>query len=276
MPPLWVQLWFFHSSRFYCLTSSGLWMCVHTGPSLICTLLGACGFTSELHCPRSVSVVSGPPKDLTLPCQWLWSRVCSLLLVLRIWVQYPPHLHASARRPGGEETGAAAAVEFPKVPLRVFFFLRKSSCSILPLPPYKEGPVLSHSPPLQLDRDCLGQGHTAQFSTPPGRCPWSPWVYHFSLFPSLWPQATRSLSVLLKLCLAGVGAISSALSQESCGEPSRRRPGAAVALFPMLVPGTFLSWSSPLTVCFFSVLCTFWSPIFINTGVLLAVRFVPQ
>ena len=73
-----------------------------------------------------------------------------------------PHTPKGAQGgcPGGEETGAAAAGEFPKVPLRVFFFLRKYSCSILLLPLHKEGPVLSHSPPLQLDPDCWGQGST--------------------------------------------------------------------------------------------------------------------
>ena len=82
--------------------------------------------------------------------------------------------------------------------------------------------------------------------------------------------------VLLKPCLAGEGAVNPALSQKSCGRPGRRRPGDAVTLVPALVPGTFLSRSNPLTVCFFSVLYTFWSPIFINAGVLLAVHFVPQ
>ena len=42
-----------------------------------------------------------------------------------------------------------------------------------------------------------------------------------SLFPSLRLQATRSLSVLLKPCLAGEGAVNPALSQESCGRPGR-------------------------------------------------------
>ena len=94
-----------------------------------------------------------------------------------------------------------------------------------------------------------------------------------SLFPSLRLQATRSLTVLLRPCLAGEGAVNPALSQESCRRPGRGGPGAAAALVPALVPGTFLSWSNPLTFCFLSVLCTFWSPIFINAGLLLAVPF---
>ena len=52
----------------------------------------------------------------------------------------------------------------------------------------------------------------AQLSTLPSQHPWSPCVYHtLSLFPSLRLQATRSLSVLLKPCLAGEGAVNSAL-----------------------------------------------------------------
>ena len=97
-----------------------------------------------------------------------------------------PHTPKGAQGgcPGGEETGAAAAGEFPKVPLRVFFFLRKSSCSILRLPPYKEGPVLSHSPLLQLDQGVSGPGsHRAQLSTLPSQCPGSLWFCHFVLNP---------------------------------------------------------------------------------------------
>ena len=50
MPPLWVQFWYFRSSMFYCLTSSGLRVCV--GPSMIRTVPGACCLRSfELHSP---------------------------------------------------------------------------------------------------------------------------------------------------------------------------------------------------------------------------------
>ena len=35
MPPLWIQLWYFQSSRVYCLTFSG------EGPSMVWTLPGA-------------------------------------------------------------------------------------------------------------------------------------------------------------------------------------------------------------------------------------------
>ena len=201
---------------------------------------------------------------------------CSLTLVLLIWAWCPLHPRGSAGQQGGKETGAAAAGEFPTVPPRIFSFLRKSSCSILPLHTRKG--LSSHTTHLSsYTGDCLGQGPTRPNSQ------LSPVSIHslcvfttLSLFPSLRLQATRSLWMPLKPCMAAEGAANSGLSQESCGRPSRHRPGAAVTLGPMLVPGTFLSWSNPLTICFFSVLYTFWSPIFVNTGVLLAVRFVPQ
>ena len=154
----------------------------------------------------------------------------------------PPHPSGSARWPGGEETRAAAAGEFSKVPPSVFFFLRKSPCSVLPLPPYKEGPVLSLSSPLQLYQGLSGSGsHMAQLSTLPSQCPRSPWVYHFILIPLPATSSSQvSLSVAQVLFGRG-GSINSALSQESCSRPGRGGPGAAAALVPTLVPGTFLS-----------------------------------
>ena len=154
-----------------------------------------------------------------------------------------PHTpwEAPSGQPGGEETGAAAAGKFPSAPKGLFHFEK-----ILLLNPatssYMEGPVLSHSPPLQLDWGLSGSGlHTAQFSTLPGWCPWCLWVYHtLSLFPYC-DVKQLGLLVLLKCCLAGEGALSSALSQESCCRPGRHGPGAAAALVPALVPGTFLS-----------------------------------
>ena len=81
-------------------------MGARAGPSVMHILLGACGL-------RSFQVALSP--------------------VLWIWAHCPPHLLGSTRQLGGEDTGAAAAGEFPKLPPSVFFFLRKSSCSILPL-----------------------------------------------------------------------------------------------------------------------------------------------
>ena len=84
--------------------------------------------------------------------------------------------------PGGDEAGMAAAIA-AECPFFSLFFLRNSSCSILPAP-YKEGPALSHSPPLQLDWGLSRSGHvSAQPSTLRSRCTRSPWVYHFVLIP---------------------------------------------------------------------------------------------
>ena len=69
-----------------------------------------------------------------------------------------------------------------------------------------------------------------------------------SLFPTLRLQATRSLTVLLRPCLAGEGAVNR-LSPRSPAA-SCTWPGAAATLVPTLIPGTFLSWSNPLTFCF--------------------------
>ena len=130
----------------------------------------------------------------------------------------------------------------PKCPRGSFSFWEKSSCSILWLPLYKEGPDLSHSPPLQLGRGLSGSGsHAAQLSTLLGQRLWSPGFSTSSLFPSLRLQATGSLTVLLRPCLAAEGAINPALSQESCSRPHTGGPGDAAALVPALVPGTFLS-----------------------------------
>ena len=146
---------------------------------------------------------------------------------------------------GGEKAGAAAMGEFPKLPQSVSFFslFRFEKILLLnPAAPYKEGPVLSHSPPLKLGMGLSRSGPTVPNSqlSPVGAhslCGFTT----LSLFLSLRLQATRSLSVLLKPCLAGEGAVNPALSQESCGRPSGCGPGATVALVPVLVPGTFLS-----------------------------------
>ena len=66
--------------------------------------------------PRSVP--GGPPR-------------CALSPMLPMCDRCPPSPRGSTRQLGGEETGTVAAGEFPKLPPSVFFFLRKSSCSIL-------------------------------------------------------------------------------------------------------------------------------------------------
>ena len=176
----------------------------------------------ELHSPWPVPVVSGP-SELHSPGCFRFGLATP---------QNPWELQV-----GGEETGAELQGNCPKCPRGSFSFWENPPAN--PGAPYKEGPVLSHSPPLQLDQGLSGSGpHTAQLSTLPCWCPWSPCVYHTSsLFPSLRPQATRSLSVLLKLCLAGEGAVNLAHSQETCGRPSRQLPSCPPTF------GTFLSYT---------------------------------
>ena len=121
-------------------------------------------------------------------------------------------------------------------------FLFEKILLLTPGTPYKEWPVLSHSPPLQLDRDCLGQGPTwPNFQLSPASAQGLCGLTSLSLFPFLRLQAIRSLLVLLKPCLAGEGAINWALSQESYCRPGGRGSGAAAAQVPVLVPGAFLS-----------------------------------
>ena len=121
-------------------------MCVGGLPCFALSLVPVVSGLSELYTHQSVPVVSVPsevrcahsPVGVDSPC---------LIPV----VSSPPRCalspqcfgfgldttHTSAGvldgRLGGKETEAVGAGEFPKVPPRVFFFLEKSSCSILPL-----------------------------------------------------------------------------------------------------------------------------------------------
>ena len=71
--------------------------------------------------------------------------------------------------------------------------------------PYKEGPVLSHSPPLQLDPGLSRSGtHTAQLSTLPSLCPQSWWVFHFVLIP-LPETSINQVSLSVAQALFGRG-----------------------------------------------------------------------
>ena len=123
----------------------------------------------------------------TLPGHLAQSRLLGTLARVVPVVSAPSEIRC-AQSPdgwwGGEETGAVAAGEFPKVPQRVFFFLGKILLLILWLPPYKEGPDLSHSSPLQLGQGLSRSGsYTAQLSTFLGQRLRSPWVFHFVLIP---------------------------------------------------------------------------------------------
>ena len=63
-------------------------------------------------------------------------------------------------------------------------FLFEKILVLNPASPYKEGPVFSHSPPLQLDKGLSGSGpHMAQLSALPSWRQQSLWVYHFVLIP---------------------------------------------------------------------------------------------
>ena len=119
----------------------------------------------------------------------------------------------------------AALGEFPKQPAEClfyfFFFLKNSSYSSLPL----QTSAWPLTKPHSLTR--LG---TMWFRVPhgpalPSQCPQSqrvnttPVYLPLNHFSPQRLQASRSLLVLLKPCLAGEGAIDLVLSQESCGRP---------------------------------------------------------
>ena len=92
----------------------------------------------------------------------------------------------------------------PKCPRGLFLFekiLLLNSAS-----PYKEGPVLSHSLPLQLDWGLSGSGpHMAQLSTLPSWGPQSLWVYHFFLIPLPTTSSNQvSLGAAQALFLSGI------------------------------------------------------------------------
>ena len=99
------------------------------------------------------------------------------------WI--PPHLHGSARLVGVGWRGdwSCCCRGIPHSALEGLFLFEKILL-LNPDAPYKEGPVLSHSPPLQLDQGLSGSGpDMAQLSTLPGWHAQSQWVYHFVLIP---------------------------------------------------------------------------------------------
>ena len=125
-----------------------------------------------------------------------------------MWAWGLPHLCGSALLLGGEEAGAAAAGEFPKLLPSVSFlslFLFEKFLLLNPTAPYLEGPVLSHSPSLQLDQGMSGsEPITAQLSTLPSWPTQSPWVYHIVLIPHLATSSNHvSLGAAQPLCGKG-------------------------------------------------------------------------
>ena len=175
---------------------------------------------------------------------------------------------------GGEETGAVAAGEFPKVPQRVFFFLgnilllnpvapsvQGRACPLTQPPsPARQGAVrvrISCSPPFNSPRPAP----VVSLGFP--LCPYSPPCDFrqpgLSQYCSglVWQRrgALTQLSPRSPPTWAGLGL------QPPCSLPWSQGPFCLAAI-PL-----------PSVFCF---LCTFWSPIFINAGLLLAVCFVSQ
>ena len=172
MPPLWVQLWSFHSSRFYYLTSSGLWVWAQGLPW--CALSPV---------PQVWSQV--PPRCALSLIPQMCARRCALSPVLWIWAQCPPTAPQEHQVGGWVERRLELLLQenSPNCP-RGGLLLFEKILLLNPAAPCKEGPVLSHSPPLQLDWGLSGSGpHTAQLSTLPSQCPQSLCVYHFVLLP---------------------------------------------------------------------------------------------
>ena len=107
----------------------------------------------------------------------------------------------------------------------LFFFLKNSSFSSLPLQTSTWLLTQPNSPTSWgLGTD---QVRVCYDPTLPSRSPQSQPVHPVPVCLPLHPysplglQASRSLLVLFKPCLAGEGAVDLALSQESCGGPSR-------------------------------------------------------
>ena len=97
-----------------------------------------------------------------------------------------------------------------------------------PAAPYKEGAVLSHSPPLQLDEELSGSGPiTTKLSTLPIWCIGSLWVYYFIFIPL---PVTSSNQVSL----------GTAQTKSPAADLVGTRPGAAASLVPVLVSGDLI------------------------------------
>ena len=125
-------------------------------------------------------------------------------------------------------------------------FLSEKILLLSPAAQYEERPVLSHSPPQQLDRGLSGSGpHTAQLSTLPSQRPQSLWVYHFVLIPL---PATSSNQVS-RCCSSLVRQGMELLTQLSPRSPT---PGLGLQLpwSPGLSQGLFVLKQSPYCLFF--------------------------
>ena len=128
--------------------------------------------------PGALDVGSAPSKMHSLPGAWdvAWgpSRVRTL----------PGAFHITKGVPCGWVGRRLQRLLQENSPNCPQVFLFEKFCLLNPASPYKEGPVLSHSPPLQLDQGLSWSGSdTAQLSTLPSQHTWSLWVYHFVLIP---------------------------------------------------------------------------------------------
>ena len=122
-----------------------------------------------------------------LPGGWAHSRFLGTLPLVVPVVSAPSKLRCAQTLDGwlgGEETGAIAAGEFPKVPQRVFFFWGKILL-LNPVAPSLQGRACPLTQPSSPARPGLsGSGsHMAQLSTLLSQRPWSPWVSHLVLIP---------------------------------------------------------------------------------------------
>ena len=123
-------------------------MGVHAEPFLIRTLCGSCGLSSLQDEVQTLPFAEHPPlggacslsslrdEVRALPGSWAHSRLLGTLPRVVPVVSAPSEMRCSqspvdahtpqtGEWPGGEQTGAVAAGEFPKVPQRVFFFWGK-------------------------------------------------------------------------------------------------------------------------------------------------------
>ena len=138
----------------------------------------------------------------------------------------------------------------PKYPRGSFSFGEKSSCSILWLPPYKEGPVLSHSPPIQLGRGWPGQDSTqpnSQLSS--SSALGLPGFTTSSLFPSLHFRQPGLSQCCSSLVWQGREPLTG-LSPRSPGAGLGARGWGCSRPGPALVPGTLCPEAIPLPSVF--------------------------
>ena len=107
---------------------------------------------------------------------------CALSQGPRVWARGLLHHHGSAEWVGCW-SGCCWRISQTASECLHFFFFEKFLL-LNPAVPYKEQPVLSHSPPLQLDQGLSrSDAVLAQLSTLPSWYTGSLWVYHFVLIP---------------------------------------------------------------------------------------------